>query len=111
MTSKVYLFFSEFFSLPGRCSVFDLYLDLEIPPSIISIIRLLLLPDEEWEKTREKAKPPKPKMDAVVLTVLHDVLQKRLKEYPTSIQVRVLLPLVYRKRRIHIYTRMMSCCL
>jgi hypothetical protein len=83
-----------------------LYFDLEIPPSIISIIRLLLLLDEEWEKTREKAKPPKPKMDAVVLTVLHEVLQRKLKEYPTSIQVRDLLPLVYRKRRIHIYTRM-----
>lgn len=70
----------------GGDDVFDLYFDLEIPPSIISVIRLLLLPDEEWEKIKEKAKPPKPKMDAVVLTVLHEVLQRRLKEYPTSIQ-------------------------
>lgn len=70
----------------GGDDVFDLYFDLEIPPSIISVIRLLLLPDEEWEKIKEKAKPPKPKMDAVALTVLHEVLQRRLKEYPTSIQ-------------------------
>lgn len=71
-------------------SVFVLEADSElpIPETFVSLTRLLLLPDDDWEKVKERGKPPKPKIDGQVLKIATDVLTRRLSEYPTSIQVR-----------------------
>ena len=65
--------------------------DLEIPPSLISFARLLLLSSEDWEKAREKQKPPKPKLGeedgSTVLVVINQGLQQRLDQFPSAIEV------------------------
>ena len=62
--------------------------DLELPEALISMIRLLLLPDGEWVKVRDKGRPPKPKVDPQLLSLVLLVLRRRLEEYPTSLEVR-----------------------
>ncbi|EIW83379.1 SET domain-containing protein [Coniophora puteana RWD-64-598 SS2] len=69
----------------GGDDVFVLETDLDIPEPLIVLVRLLQLLEPDWEKTREKEKPPKPKMDGAVIGVLVEVLHRRLKEYPTTI--------------------------
>ena len=68
--------------------MFVLRTDCELPEEFISFARLLLLPKDEWEKTAKKSKLPKPKLDKDVLTIAVDVLQKRLEDYPTTMEVR-----------------------
>ena len=68
-------------------SVFVLESDLELPPELISFVRLLLLPLDEWAKVRDKRKPPKPKVDLEALNIIYDVLDQRLKGYPTTVKV------------------------
>jgi hypothetical protein len=68
-------------------SVFVLESDLELPPELISLVRLLLLPLDEWTRARDKGKPPKPKADLEALNIIHDVLAQRLKGYPTTVKV------------------------
>ncbi|KIK69268.1 hypothetical protein GYMLUDRAFT_214349 [Collybiopsis luxurians FD-317 M1] len=70
----------------GGDDVFALDMDYEIPESMISLTRLLHLSTDEWEKAREKGKPPKPKLDTQALDVLVTVLRKRLGQYPTSVE-------------------------
>jgi SET domain-containing protein 6 len=50
-------------------------------------MRLLVSPDSEWEKARDKGKPPKPKIDPQVLSLILPVLRRRLEQYPTSFEV------------------------
>jgi len=71
-------------------SILVLEIDMELPEPFISLIRLLLLPPDEWVKARDKGKipKPKPKLDATTLRVTQDILERRLALYPTSIQVR-----------------------
>jgi SET domain-containing protein 6 len=61
--------------------------DLTPSDALVSFTRLMLSTADEWKKAREKSKIPKPKLDVDVLTVLVDVIEKRLKEYPTSLEV------------------------
>jgi len=61
-------------------------MDYELPPGLVSLIRLLLLPDSEWGAAKEKGKPPKPKPDVSTLEVVKMVLVARSLEYPTSIE-------------------------
>lgn len=68
-------------------SVFDFDWEVEYPEPVFSLIRLLLLSEADWKKAQEKSKLPKSKPDAQVLQVLQSAVQRRLNEYPTSIQV------------------------
>ncbi|KAF8199954.1 SET-domain protein, partial [Mycena galopus ATCC 62051] len=68
----------------GGDDVVVLESDLEIPLALVSLIRLLRLTADEWEKTVEKDKVPKPKLDNEVLEVVHAVLERRLTEYPSA---------------------------
>lgn len=61
--------------------------DCELSPELISLTRLLLKNKADWDKTKSKGKLPKPVMDATVAAIAIDVLQHRLKEYPTSLEV------------------------
>ena len=70
------------------CSVFVLRTDCELPDEFVSFERLLLLSKDEWAKVAKKSKLPKPKADESTLTIAVDVLEKRLKEYRTTIEVR-----------------------
>jgi SET domain-containing protein 6 len=67
---------------------------LEFPNPLISLIRLLLLSESDWEKTRTKQKLPKAKLDDVdgaqILHIINSVAQKRLEEYPTTLEVQIL---------------------
>lgn len=65
--------------------------DLELPELLVSFIRLLLLDEDEWKSVKTKGKPPKPKIDAPVLDIIHELLETRLKAYPTTLQVRGML--------------------
>ncbi|KAI0743984.1 hypothetical protein C8Q80DRAFT_1220766 [Daedaleopsis nitida] len=66
--------------------VFMLRTDCELPEEFVSFERLLLLSEGEWEKTAKKSKLPKPKIDKEVLGIAIEVLERRLQEYPTSIE-------------------------
>jgi hypothetical protein len=65
-------------------------LDRSFRPSelLISFIRLLNLSTADWKTTREKRKLPRARMDLVVFDVCHIILQERLKEYQTTLEVR-----------------------
>jgi hypothetical protein len=67
--------------------VFDLERSLEIPQDMASFAALLLLTGSEWEKARQKSKPPKRKPDLELLNLLISALQARMADYPTSITV------------------------
>ena len=56
---------------------------------MISFVRLLLLSKEDWEKTRTKTKLPKPRIDAGVCSIAQQVVEERLKEYSTTVEVRL----------------------
>jgi len=66
--------------------VFVVRTDCQLPDELVSFVRLLFLPQQEWEKTRKKGKLPKPAVDTQVLSVAAQVLEKRLREYPSSIE-------------------------
>ncbi|KZT58927.1 SET domain-containing protein [Calocera cornea HHB12733] len=63
--------------------VFDTTCDL--PEDMLSLIRLLLLTQEEWEKAQSKGKPPRPKLDEKSYEVAKAALQKRLAMYPLTL--------------------------
>ncbi|KAH7912417.1 hypothetical protein BJ138DRAFT_1083668 [Hygrophoropsis aurantiaca] len=71
----------------GGDDVFVLETDLSVPEALPSLVRLLLLTETDWEKARDKGKPPKGKVDSQVISLLLQVLSQRLNEYPTSIEV------------------------
>jgi SET domain-containing protein 6 len=56
------------------------------PEEMFSFVRLMMMSATEWEKTKHKAKLPKPKKDKVALSVTADVVRRRLAEYPTTIE-------------------------
>lgn len=68
-------------------STFVVFTDCELPEELVSLTRLLLQSDAEWQKTQAKSKLPKPTVDADVLAIAVEVLQNRLAEYPTTIEV------------------------
>ncbi|KAK7000730.1 ribosomal lysine N-methyltransferase 4 [Favolaschia claudopus] len=70
----------------GGDDVVVLETDLEIPLALVSLIRLLRLTGDEWEKTKAKDKVPKPKIEADILDVVRAVLERRLAEYPSSLE-------------------------
>jgi len=70
----------------GGDDAFVLETDLQLPEALISLARLLLSLDGEWEKARDKGKIPKPKIDVQVLSVILQTLRKRLRQYPTTIE-------------------------
>lgn len=67
--------------------MFEVGPDGPIPDAVISFVRLLLLSEDDWHKSRDKGKPPKAKLDAACGAVLSAALKARLSEYPTSIAV------------------------
>ncbi|KAJ7594459.1 SET domain-containing protein [Mycena floridula] len=60
---------------------------LEVPSALISLTRLLLMDAADWQKARDASKLPKPKLDDQVSRIIKQVLDKRLAEYPTILQV------------------------
>jgi SET domain-containing protein 6 len=59
----------------------------EIPEGLISLIKLLQMPSDEWEKTQVKARSPKPKLDLPIARAALQVFERRLAEYPTTMEV------------------------
>ncbi|KAF7967425.1 hypothetical protein HWV62_19045 [Athelia sp. TMB] len=70
----------------GGDDAFILEDELDIPEAMVSLIRLLLLTADEWERIRAKGKPPKAKLDADVLLLVSQVLHRRLQEYATTLE-------------------------
>ncbi|KAK1225653.1 Ribosomal lysine N-methyltransferase 4 [Marasmius sp. AFHP31] len=60
--------------------------DADLPQAMIMLIRLLLLPDEEWKRAIQKRKIPKAKADAQTLEIAGSVLENRLSQYSTTIE-------------------------
>jgi len=73
--------FSLFLYLRTTPSVFIIDMDAILPVAMMSLIRLLLLPKEDWEKTREKGRPPKAKFDRQVSCLLRRIFETRLSIY------------------------------
>ena len=71
----------------GLCSAFLIGTDCELPSDFISFTHLLLQSQSDWEKTRAKDKVPKATLDTDVISVAIEVLEQRLSEYPTAIEV------------------------
>ncbi|KAG1861544.1 hypothetical protein DFJ58DRAFT_777259 [Suillus subalutaceus] len=65
----------------GGDDVFIIDADPILPAALTSLIRLLLLTQEEWEKTREKGRPPKAKFDLQVSSLLRRIFEMRLTGY------------------------------
>ncbi|KZT10912.1 SET domain-containing protein [Laetiporus sulphureus 93-53] len=65
---------------------FVIMTDCELPEELASFVRLLFLANDEWEKARKKGKLPKAKVDPSTLSIVADVLERRLREYPTTIE-------------------------
>lgn len=65
----------------GGDDVFIIDVDPILPTALTSLIRLLLLTQEEWEKTREKGRPPKVKFDSQVSSLLRRIFEMRLTSY------------------------------
>ena len=59
---------------------------LSLPPALVSFIRIIVL-DSEWDRSKTKGKPPKPRIDSLTLNVMKGVLEKRLEDYRTTLQV------------------------
>ncbi|KZO95503.1 SET domain-containing protein [Calocera viscosa TUFC12733] len=66
----------------GGDDAFVLDTTYDLPEDMLSLIRLLLLTQEDWEKAQSKGKPPRPKLDEKSYEVVKVVLQKRLAMYP-----------------------------
>ncbi|KAG1725403.1 uncharacterized protein EDB91DRAFT_90561 [Suillus paluster] len=64
----------------GGDDVFIVDTEPILPAALISLIRLLLS-QEEWEKAREKGRPPKAKFDRQVSRLLRRILEMRLSTY------------------------------
>ena len=73
--------------LKGKCSTIILDYDSQVPTVMISFTKLLLLLEREWTKVREKSRPPKPKLEGPLYDILILVIERRLEEYPTSLEV------------------------
>jgi hypothetical protein len=70
------------------CSVFVFETDRALPDALLSFVRLLLLPDQEWTTTREKSKLPKSRpLDADGARVVSAALRARLGEYASTLEV------------------------
>ncbi|KAF8629886.1 hypothetical protein AX15_003242 [Amanita polypyramis BW_CC] len=59
--------------------------DHEIPVVMLSLVRLFLLPEADWERAKSKSKPPKAKLEPDVLQVLITTFRQRLEKYPSSL--------------------------
>lgn len=65
----------------GGDDVFIIDTDPILPEALLSLTRLLLLTQAEWEKTREKGRPPKAKFDLQVSPLLRRIFETRLTGY------------------------------
>jgi len=70
----------------GGDDVFVVDFSNDLPEDMTSFVRLLMMSAPEWAKTKQKSKLPKPKVDDVVLSVVGDVVRRRLSDYPTTIE-------------------------
>ncbi|KAJ3762252.1 hypothetical protein EV360DRAFT_79480 [Lentinula raphanica] len=70
----------------GGDDVFVVETNFDVPEAMISLTRLLYLSSSDWEKAREKGKPPKPRLDLQTSNLLGLVLQKRIAQYPSTIE-------------------------
>ncbi|GAA6018787.1 hypothetical protein JCM8202_002231 [Rhodotorula sphaerocarpa] len=70
----------------GVDDTFSVETDHKLPDELVSAIRAFLLTDEEYAKAQKKESPPKPKLDADAAEWGRKILDKRLREYETSIQ-------------------------
>lgn len=80
-TGKTYRRRIDWWLDEGGDDVFIIDADPVLPASLTSFIRLLLLTQEEWEKTREKGRFPKAKFDHQVSPLLRRIFEMRLTSY------------------------------
>ncbi|KAI0081972.1 SET domain-containing protein [Panus rudis PR-1116 ss-1] len=60
--------------------------DCDIPKDMYSLVHLLQLPRTEWLKLQAKEKLPKGKLTPEILPIVIEVFERRLAEYPDSIE-------------------------
>ncbi|KAI5116691.1 hypothetical protein M0805_002853 [Coniferiporia weirii] len=70
----------------GGDDTFVLEANTALPDSLVSFLKLLLCPEPDWEKARDKGKPPKPKLEAQVVPLVLALLQRRMEKYPTTLE-------------------------
>lgn len=65
---------------------FDLDTSCSVPDEVLILVRTLLLSPDEFKRHRDAAKLPKPVLGEAVARVLAEVLDARLKDYPTTLE-------------------------
>ncbi|KAG7098312.1 hypothetical protein E1B28_000273 [Marasmius oreades] len=58
----------------------------DISEPMLLLVRLLVLPGDEWKKAKQKRKLPKARADTQCLEIVRRVLENRLSQYPTSVK-------------------------
>ena len=69
-------------------SVFILETSFRLPQGLVSLIGLLTMQCDQWEKTRSKGRLPKPPNDVDIRRIAETVLETRFGRYKTSLEVR-----------------------
>ncbi|GAA5999605.1 hypothetical protein JCM5350_008121 [Sporobolomyces pararoseus] len=77
---------AEFLLDVGIDDVFAIETSHTLPDELISAIRAFLLTPEELAKSQKKESPPKPKIDSDVAEWAKKLLEKREKDYETTIE-------------------------
>jgi len=70
----------------GGDDIFVTVFSDELPEDMISFVHLLIMSEPDWAKTKRKSKLPKPRVNNAVLSVVADVVRRRLAEYPTTME-------------------------
>ena len=65
---------------------FDLDTSCSVPDEVLVLVRTLLLSPDEFKRHRDAAKLPKPVLSEAVARALAEVLDARLKDYPTTLE-------------------------
>lgn len=65
---------------------FDLDTSCSVPDEVLVLVRTLLLSPDEFKRHRDAAKLPKPVLSEAAARALAEVLDARLKDYPTTLE-------------------------
>lgn len=78
---------AELTSVSATRSTFSIETNHKLPDELVSAIRAFLLSDEDFAKAQKKESPPKPRLDAESAAWARKIVEQRLGEYKTTVEV------------------------